>query len=69
MEVIIKRMNLRSKCLSGQFAIVIGIKLKIKLSTIKKYELDEYVEEEQTFISLILAGRIIYRQKIRRSYS
>ena len=64
MEVIIKRMNLRSKYLSGQFAIVIGIKLKIKLSTIKKYELDEYVEEEQTFISLILAGRIIYRQKI-----
>ena len=49
MEVIIKRMNLRSKYLSGQFAIVIGIKLKIKLSTIKKYELDEYVEEEQTF--------------------
>ena len=44
-----KKMNLRSKCLSGQFAIVIGIKLKIRLSTIKKYELDEYVEEELFF--------------------
>ena len=50
MEAIIERMNPRSQCLlQGQFAMVIGIKLKVKLSTIKKYELVEYVEEEQTF--------------------
>ena len=38
-----KSMSLETIC------IVIGIKLKVKLSTIKKYELVEYVEEEQTF--------------------
>ena len=49
MEAIIERMNPRSQCLLRQFAIVISIKLKVKLSTIKKYELVEYIEEEQTF--------------------
>ena len=49
MEAIIERMNPRSQYLQEQFAIVISIKLKVKLSTIKKYELVEYIEEEQTF--------------------